>query len=265
MKRLPRLAQLQGFVLDLDGTVYLGDHLLPGAADFFHALRARDKRWIFLTNNSSTDADHYAKKLTRLGIPTESKDILTSGDATIDYLRSLAIHRVFLLGTPILEANFHQAGFRLTNRRPDAVVLGFDKTLTYQKLETASRLIQDGVPFIATHGDILCPTPGGSIPDAGAIIAFLTKATGCRPTIIGKPNVRMLRTAIKRLALSMTDVAMIGDRLYTDIKMGRRAKVTTVLVLSGEATHNDLGSSKEQPDLVVPALGSLVEAMKRGG
>ncbi len=264
------LAGIELFLVDQDGTVFLGDHLLPGAARFFEVIAAQGRRHLFLSNNSSQSASYYVDKLTRLGLPAAPENILTSGQATIAYLQGeLPGARIFLLGTPPLEREFVEGGFELVDGAraladgADAVVLGFDKTLTYEKLEVASRLLLAGVPYFATHGDLVCPTPDGPIPDAGAMIALMEKATGRTPVIVGKPEPRLVDMARQRFSVPRSATAMIGDRLYTDMEMGRRAGITSILVLSGE-TREPPGEDP-RVTMVFKDLGELADALEAVG
>lgn len=255
------LSRIEGFILDLDGTTYLGDRIIPGVESFFTKLRNTGRKWIFVTNNSSRDAQFYSDKLTRMGISTAPDKVMTSGMATISYLKELDRgRRIFLLGTPSLENEFTSAGFELTDDNPDFVVLGFDKTLTYKKLETACRLMDSGVPLIATHPDKVCPTETGYIPDAGSMIALLESATGQSPeAVIGKPDKRLVSAALGAMGIAADNAAMVGDRIYTDMRMGRDAGLTTILVLSGESSAEDARQSKDLIDITVDSLGGLAE------
>jgi len=259
------LDALRGFILDMDGTTYLGDVLIPGAERFFARLAERGIPYLFLTNNSSQNAETYARKLTRLGLQVIRDQVLTSGEATA---RWLAQHRpgrrLFVLGTPSLQAEFAAHGFQIVDEKPDVVVLGFDKTLTYQRLAQACDFIRDGVEYIATHPDINCPLPGRYIPDAGAMMAAIEASTGRRPdVIIGKPNSLIFLEAVRRLGSTPETTAMIGDRLYTDIVGARRAGLVAILVLSGETSQDDLRQAApgEQPDYVFPSLAVLANAL----
>jgi HAD superfamily hydrolase (TIGR01457 family) len=259
------VASLAGFVLDMDGTLYLGDALFAGAAELLALLQARRIPFLYLTNNSSRDAAAYAQKLTRLGLPTAPGQVLTSGAATIGWLRT---HhpgaRLFVLGTPSLQAEFAAAGFPLVDDAPDLVVLGFDTTLTYERLARACALIRQRVPWMATHPDINCPVPGGFIPDAGAIAAAIVASTGVQPRlVIGKPNPYIFQEALARLGTPAAATAMVGDRLYTDIVGARRAGLVAILVLSGEATAADLEMAPVKPDLVLPSVRELAQALAR--
>jgi HAD superfamily hydrolase (TIGR01457 family) len=256
------LAEIQLFLLDMDGTVYLGSRLLPGSLDFLRYLGETGRDHLFLTNNSSRNAAHYAEKLTKLGWPAKPEEILTSGEATALYLGGLTpCARIYLLGTPDLETEFATYGFVLTDKNPDYVVLGFDMTLTYAKLVRACDLIRAGVPFIATHPDINCPTETGYIPDCGAMTALITASTGVKPKVIGKPNREIIDAMFRKKPVRRDQVAMVGDRLYTDIVMGHNAGVTSVLVLSGEAQEADIPAAPVKPDYVVEGLGALHKAL----
>lgn len=259
------LAEIRAFLMDMDGTVYLGRRLLPGAKGFFRLLDRRDIPYLFFTNNSSADRTLYQQKLAGMGLDVASECIITSGEATALYLTTSTPHRrVFVLGTPSLERGLSDAGLTLTDQRVDAVVLGFDKTLTYAKLERACRLLLDGAAYVATHPDLVCPTEDGPIPDAGSMIALIAKATGRRPVVVGKPQPRMVAMAMKKLGggIQRRDVAIVGDRLYTDMRMGRRARLTTVLVLSGETKEDDLHDSRDVPDYVFRGIGELARELK---
>ena len=252
------LTQLEGFLIDLDGTIYLGDDLIPGALMFVETLQKLGKPHLFLTNNSSESAHTYVEKLRRLGIDAQDGSVLTSGDATAMHLADAGYTKLFVLGTPSFENELKEFGFILTSERPDCVVLGFDKTLNYQKLEIATDLIRRKIPFVATHPDKVCPTEDGFIPDCGAIAALLSAATDVDPLVIGKPKPQMVQMALKRLNLDSRKIAIIGDRLYTDIRMGRDTGLVTVLVLTGETTPEMLPPEIEmRPLIVVERLGTL--------
>ena len=258
------LADIRLFLLDMDGTVYLGSRLLPGSLDFLRYLGETGRDHLFLTNNSSRNAQYYAQKLTKLGWPAQPDEILTSGEATALYLGGLKpAARVYLLGTPDLETEFAAHGFVLTDENPDYVVLGFDMTLTYDKLVRACDLVRGGVPFIATHPDLNCPTETGYIPDCGAMTALITASTGVTPKVIGKPNREIIDAMFRKKPVRRDQVAMVGDRLYTDIVMGHNAGVTSVLVLSGEAKESDIPAAPVKPDHVAGGLGALYEALKQ--
>jgi HAD superfamily hydrolase (TIGR01457 family) len=258
------LADIRLFLLDMDGTVYLGSRLLPGSLDFLRYLGETGRDHLFLTNNSSRNATYYAEKLTRLGWPAKPDEVLTSGEATALYLGGInPAARVYLLGTPDLEQEFAAHGFILTDEKPDYVVLGFDMTLTYDKLVRACDLIRDGVPFIATHPDFNCPTETGYIPDCGAMIALITASTGVTPQVIGKPNRQIIDAMFRKKPVARSQVAMVGDRLYTDIVMGHNAGVTSILVLSGEARREDIEHAPIKPQFVMSGLAELHIALRQ--
>jgi HAD superfamily hydrolase (TIGR01457 family) len=258
------IGNIRCFVLDMDGTVYLGNQLLPGALDFIDYLRKTRRDFLFLTNNSSRHADSYAAKLSKLGIACDAGNILTSGEATAFYLNTLKRNaRVFLLGTPELEEEFRRYGFVLTDAAPDFVVLGFDKTLTYNKLVTACDLIRKGVPFVATHPDFNCPTESGYIPDCGAMAALISASTDVRPKVIGKPNREIIDMILRKKAYQADQLAIVGDRLYTDMATGVNAGICTVLVLSGETKLTDLATASLQPRYVCRDLAELTELLRQ--
>lgn len=259
------LQRLKYFALDMDGTIYLGQRLLPGALDFLAYLNNSGRKYLFLTNNSSKNKESYVKKLQALGIPATSDEVMTSGEATALYLKSLKPGaRIFLLGTPDLENEFTEHGFVLTADCPDYVVLGFDQTLTYAKLAEACHLLREGVPFIATHPDINCPTDqrSGYLPDTGAMLELIYASTGKRAKIIGKPYQEMIDALVAKMHCKKAETAMVGDRVYTDIKMANNAGICGVLVLSGETKLADLETSKAQPDLIYDDVRELMLALQ---
>ena len=211
----------------------MGDRAVPGAAAFVARCRAQGRRVLWVTNNCSRRAAG-AAKLNRLGFAATPEDVFTSGEATTLQLRGEGVTRVFLLGTPSLEREFQDAGLTLTAEDPQRVVVAFDLGVTYEKLKQACRLVRAGVPFVATHPDLNCPTEEGPIPDCGALCALITAATGVSPQVIGKPHAGMAAAAARRLGLPPHQIAMVGDRLYTDIRMAVENGMTGILVLSGE-------------------------------
>ncbi len=246
------------FLFDMDGTIYLGSRLLPGAADFIAYLDQIDFPYYFLTNNSSRSRADYVTKLEKMGLPTPPEKIFSSGEATAIYLsRQQEGAKIFLVGTPSLESEFVRFGFELTDEGPDFVVLGFDTTLTYEKLVKLCDFVREGLPYIATHPDINCPVEGGFIPDIGAMMALVESSTGrAADVIVGKPHPPIVEAIVEKTGFSADEIIMVGDRLYTDIALGS-AGLGTVLVLSGEAKIEDLASSPHQPDLIVENVGSL--------
>lgn len=267
VKRMNRdssqLAQIQCFLLDMDGTFYLGDRLLPGAMDFIELLRERGIPFLFLTNNSSKSQLEYVEKLARFGLELPPEQVFTSGEATARFVlkRNLG-RRVFLVGTPALEQEFCRHGFELVDTAPDVSVLGFDTTLTYKKLWKLCDFCREGVPYIATHPDLNCPTETGFMPDIGAMIECVATSTGRRPdVIVGKPYAPMVEALEAKLHIPREHLAMVGDRLYTDIAMGRTG-LRTVLVFSGETSPEDLRNSEFVPDWAMAHLGELAETLR---
>lgn len=248
------------FVLDMDGTIYLGDGLFPWTRPFLEALSRAGAHYLFLTNNSSRTAAEYVAKLQRMGISAGARNVLTSGDATIELLRREGRwQRLFVVAPPAVVESFAEAGFVLDDEQPQAVVLAYDTTLTYRRLVALCLHVRAGLPYIATHPDFNCPTPAGPIPDVGAFIALVEASTGRRPDrVVGKPRPDILRAAMGRFGASPQETLMVGDRLYTDIACGLAAGVDACLVLSGESTAEMVADSSHQPTHVVANLAALL-------
>ena len=266
-EQLEKLKAIRYFLLDMDGTIYLGGKILDGAREFLEYLAESGRKRLFFTNNCSVDAERYVEKLQGMGISATHDDILTSGEATARYLiNETPYRRIYALGTPSLEAEFERWGLTLTNEQPDAVVLGFDKTLTYAKLETACILLREGsLPYIATNPDKVCPTETGYIPDCASMAALLFESTGRTPTYIGKPNKEMAQMGMDKLGASPDTTAMVGDRTYTDMQMAYNANLASILVLSGETKANDLPALDRQPDFVFDSVKALKEVLVTSG
>ena len=261
MKENDSLARVRCFLLDMDGTFYLGEQLLEGALRFIDVLKQQGRDFLFLTNNSSKDSGQYVEKITRLGLPISREKILTSGEATAMHLRQLEPGaRVYVVGTTALENEFIARGFELTHEEPNFAVLGFDITLTYDKLWKLCDLVRDGVPYIATHPDFNCPTETGYMPDIGAMIAFVKASTGREPDlVVGNPNRLIVEKAAERIGLPVSAMCMIGDRLYTDIAIGATAGIPTILVLSGETQADEVPMSPNQPSYMFQNLGEVAD------
>ena len=258
MQNFQGLAEIQCFLLDMDGTFYLGNQLLPGANNFLQLLDQRGTSYLFLTNNSSKSAKEYADKLLRLGLQVTEDKIFTSGEATCIYLRkTIPDANVFLMGTKALEAEFLRQGIRLNRGKADVAVLGFDTGLTYAKLWKFCDLVRTGIPYIATHADFNCPTENGFMPDVGSMMALITASTGRQPdVVIGKPNQPIVDTIAEKIGLPLGKIAMVGDRLYTDIALGQTG-IKTVLVLSGETNLEEAQKSEFQADWVVQDIAEF--------
>jgi HAD superfamily hydrolase (TIGR01450 family) len=258
---LERLKAARCFVLDMDGTFYLGDRLLPGSLGFLNAARASGRRALFLTNNSSRDGEYYLKKLRGMGCNVTDGDVYTSGMATCRYLnRTMRGGKVFLLGNEYLRSEFMKYGVPLSQDDPGIVVVGYDTSLDYEKLSRACTLVRTGMPYIATHPDLNCPTAEGFVPDIGAIIAFVQASTGRLPdTIVGKPYGEIVQGMLELTGLAAEELCICGDRLYTDIATGINNGMLAVCVLSGEATLEDIEKSPVKPDLVFNSLADMIE------
>jgi len=256
---LERLRRVRAFLLDMDGTVYLGPNPIPGSPEFLRFLVESGRKRLFFTNNPTVDAARYAAKLEGMGIVAEASDILTSGEATARYLASeTPYRRVYVVGTSSFEDELRRAGIEPVFDQPEAVVLAFDKTLTYAKLEQACLLLRAGLPYIATNPDKVCPTEYGYIPDCAATAALLSAATnGREPKYIGKPNAEMIRMGLQKLGVRPEETAMVGDRLYTDMQMAYNAGIASILVLSGETTREVLARTERQPDYVFESVREL--------
>lgn len=249
---------MKALLLDIDGTTLLGRRALPGVADFLAELRRRDIRHLWLTNNTSLSRAGWCRRLAEAGLDPRPEQVYTAGDATIDFLRGLdPVPRVHLLGTPELARDFGEAGIELVGADADALVVGYDLGLTYEKLRGAALLLQRGVAFYATHPDPTCPTPQGPIPDVGSFLALFEVACGRRARVIGKPEPSMVAGALQRLGLCAADVAMVGDRLSTDVRMANRAGIPAYLVLSGVTRPEDLRNASDMPTRVFEGLADV--------
>ncbi len=261
---MERLREKRCFIFDMDGTIYLGDGLIEGAKELLELLKERKTLFLFLTNNSSKSRDIYREKLSGLGVQVEEESIFTSGEATRIYIKSREEgQRVYLLGNENLEREFTEDGFILEEKEPDYVVLGFDTTLTYKKIWKACDLLGEGTKFLATHPDYVCPLPEGrSMPDTGAMIKMFEAATGRSPKVIGKPNKLIIESIMEKYNLQREEIVMVGDRIYTDIKLGENAGIDSVLVLSGEARREDLKTTEIKPSYIVDSVRSLYDVLK---
>lgn len=253
-----RMRKIKCFLFDMDGTINLGNELIPGMEGFFDKLKAAGRKYYLLTNNSSRSHEHYVQKMNRLGVPVTRKEILISSDALTNWLqKNKPQARLFVLGTPQLLATVGEAGFTLTqnvNDATDFVVVGFDQTLTYERLAVACRLIDKGVPYVATHPDVRCPIEGGEfIPDTGAMLELIKTATGKEPQLVfGKPYQYMVDVVLEKTGFAKDEIAMVGDRLATDIAFGLNNDILSIMVLTGEATMEDVNNGSIKPDIILP-------------
>ena len=258
-----RLNDIDAVFLDLDGTIYLGGNLIAGAEDFLQRCNERGVSRYFLSNNSSKSVDQYLKKLHGLGLEAEAEDVLLSTHDLLAWLKKEGITETWLVGTEGMRSMLEAQGIKTTSSHPQYVVLGYDTELTYDKISTASIHMHAGVPLVASHPDMVCPSPEGGLPDVGAYLAMFKATTGCEPVhITGKPNAGMILHKIEALGLDPARCAMVGDRLYTDMAMASRAGVVGILVLSGEATRSDVAkldeSAEQRPSFIVESVDELL-------
>ena len=251
------------FLFDMDGTLYLGDEVYPGAIALMEDLPRLGKRYIYLTNNSSRAGTDYVTRLRRLGFPCESENVFTSGMATGLYLNQ---HhpgaRVYLVGTAAFRRELLSYGVTLVEEGADVVVVGFDTELVYEKLERACHFLRRGAAFIAANPDWVCPMPHDEVlPDCGSICALLTAATGREPTYIGKPNRNMIDVISRMTGIPNEKICAVGDRLYTDIAVAQNAGARSGLVLSGETTAEMAAAAERLPDLILPSVRELHELL----
>jgi len=263
------MIMVQGYLLDLDGTVYLSDHLIDGAAETIAALRSRGRRIVFLTNKPLYSRTDYAQKLTGLGIETGEDDVINSSFVLARYLAGSAPGaRVYPIGEPPLLAELEKAGLSLCDdpERIEYVIAAFDRTFTYEKLNIGFQAIRNGAHFVATNPDRTCPVDGGEIPDAAGVIAALEATTEKKvEAVVGKPSPVIVSVSLERLGVPRNECAMVGDRLETDIRMASDAGLTGILTLSGITSRRDLADSKIQPDYVIESIAELDELDTRLG
>lgn len=265
-----RLARVRGYLVDMDGTLYIsGGTALPGAVGFIRAIEAAGRRRVVLTNNSSRDGQVYVDRLGKLGLVFERDDVLTSGDAAAAWLaRETPLRRPFVLGTAALADACARAGLSPTgfDGEPDCVLLGYDLELTYRRLADACLLVARGLPYYATHLDLTCIDVVGLLPDAGAMAAAIAATTGGKwPTVLGKPTTAMLDAGLAKLGCGRDEVLVIGDQLDTDIPLGLDHGVTCALVLTGETSRARLLASGLAPDLVAANVGEVHAALVEAG
>ncbi len=251
------------YIFDLDGTVYLGDALLPTAGETITRLREQGKRTVFLSNNPTKTRHDYAAKLTQLGLPTPASDVLNSSAVMVDFLqRHLPDSRLFVIGEPPIEGELRDAGFTLTDKASevDVVVVSFDRTFDYRKLQIGFDALRAGARFFATNGDKYCPVLGGGEPDAAAIIAALEASTDVKiEGIVGKPSAYMADSILHLLGdIPPQECLMTGDRLETDVLMGLEAGMAAALTLTGATTAVDAAQSEIKPTYIIQQLADLL-------
>lgn len=260
------IKQKRLFLLDMDGTIYLDDHLFDGTLEFLDYVKSIGGRYLFLTNNSSKGIDKYVEKLDRIGIEATADDFLTSTDATIAYLHGKDHKKIYAFGTESFRRQLADAGLPVTDKFEegiDCLCLSNDQELTFKKLEDASvLLLRHEVDYIATNPDWVCPTWYGSVPDCGSFAEMLWRVSGKRPQFIGKPQPDMVYLALEKTGYGKDDAIVIGDRLYTDIACGVNAGIASAFVLSGEGTLADLEASEKKPTYVFDNIRAILNAIK---
>lgn len=253
------------FLLDMDGTIYLDNDLFDGTLDFLNYVKSIGGRYIFLTNNSSKSVDKYIEKLGSLGILATADDFLTSTNATVLYLKKQNHKKIYALGTESFKEQLKSAALPITDvieSGIDCLCMGFDTELTFKKLEDACILLRDDIEYIATNPDWVCPTWYGFVPDCGSISQILSTATGKMPKFIGKPEPDMAYLAMEKTGYKKEETVLIGDRLYTDIACGVNAGISTIFVLSGEGTMDDVEKSETKPQYILENIRELYEKIK---
>lgn len=260
---MPNLSSIRTFLLDMDGTFYLGDRLIPGSLEFIDAVRRTGRDFLFMTNNSSRNADYYVRKLARLGLSVGPEKVLTSTQATaICCSERFGDRRAFVLGNDYMLRELQDGGIVIDQQRPEYVIIGYDTTLDYKKMTAVCDFVRAGLPYVASHPDFNCPTETGFAPDIGAIMAFIEASTGRKADwIIGKPHRGIVDAALARTGRAASELAMVGDRLYTDIATGVDHGMLSILVMSGETTGAMLRESDVKPDLVVDRLQGLIDML----
>lgn len=255
-----------GYVFDLDGTLYLGESLLPGAAETVAAIRDHGARIAFLTNKPLERPGAYAAKLAQLGIPADPGEVVSSTDALVRYLRTHAVGaRILAISEPLVGALLEEAGFETVPlaepERADLVVVSWDRTFDYPKLVAAFRAVRAGARLVATNPDPFCPLPDGDLPDCAAMLAAIEASTGARAeAIVGKPSAHMAGTLLARLALPAGDTVLVGDRLATDVRMAHEAGMASALVLTGATEAGEIAAAFTVPDFILAGVAEILPA-----
>lgn len=263
------LKHIQLFMLDMDGTIYNEDTLIPGATEFFDLLNQQGKQYVFMTNNSSKGKTSYVEKLNRLGIPATEKHIASSVNATVMYLKQHKPDaKLYLIGTESFKKELVDEGFKIAptdyrGKDIDYVLLGFDTELDYDKIRGACYYVSRDYPYIATNCDLKCPVLDNKfIPDCGAIAKMIELATDRMPQFLGKPERTMVDAVSVQWNVPINHIACVGDRLYTDIAVGINAGATSICVLTGEATKVEIATSEFKPDYCFNSIKELYEALR---
>lgn len=249
------------FLLDMDGTIYLGNVLFEYSLDFLNYVKSVGGKYVFLTNNSSKSINDYINKLRKMSIDVDSSNFMTSSQATSLHLRqNYQDKKIYVLGTESLKKELKEDGLGIVDEFSgdiDCLLIGFDTELKYSKLNDACQILTNDVAYLATNPDLVCPTSFGFIPDCGSICNMIETATGKTPEYIGKPKPTMVELAIQANGFIKEETIVIGDRLYTDIACGINAGVSTGVVLTGETKFDHLKDTKFKPDHVFENIGQL--------
>lgn len=266
MDKIETLQKIKLFLFDQDGTLYLGGRLYDFTIPMLERIKATGRRYMFMTNNSSKSVEDYIKKLDKMGIKATREDFITSSQATAYYLKKhFPGKKLYVCGTRSLVKELESEGFSTTTDldRTECIVMGFDTELTFQKLEDVSKLLltRKDIPYIATNPDLVCPTEYGSVPDCGSVCQMIFNATGRRPVVIGKPSPLMPELAMEHTGYTREETAVVGDRIYTDVKSGLNAGITGILVMSGETTPDILAASEDKPHLVLRDCSEILDAL----
>lgn len=248
------------FFIDRDGTLTLGNNIIDGSISFLNELKNTNKIFYVLTNNSSKTVSEHLEKFNKIGLNLRKKNVLVSIQSAIAYLKKHKIKQIFWVANKSVSQYLLKEGFIFNSNNPQAVLLTYDDELTYKKIEKLTCLVRHGISYYATHGDVVCPTANGSVPDIGTFIKVIEMTTGILPNkIFGKPNKSFIDPILEKYKLTYNETVIIGDRLYTDIKMAENSDITSVLVLSGETKREDYENSKIKSDIIVSDLAQLIE------
>ena len=254
------------FLFDMDGTLYLGEQLYDFTKELLATIKEQGKSYMYMTNNSSKSVKDYIKKLNRLGIEAFEDEFITSSQATSYYLKNKYPNEtIYVCGTQSLKDEFIKEGFNLTENIDDTtlIVMGNDTELTFNKLHDVCKILltKENIKYVATNLDMVCPTEFGSVPDCGSFCDMIYNCTGRRPELVGKPEPIMPFLAMERTGIAKEKTAVIGDRIYTDVKSGLNAGVLSILVMSGETDEETLNKSVDKPDLVLKDCGEITKAL----
>jgi len=259
-KKLQVVDNTECFVLDMDGTIYLDSNLFPFTKDFLKAVNESGRRYVFYTNNSSKKLDDYIEKLAKLGITATDKDMLISNQVIIKFLKeNYTDPKLYVVGTPSLIGEFEKAGFKVVEEDPDLVIVGFDTTLTYKKLDDACHYIRNGVQAYGVNMDYNCPTQKGFIPDCGSIAALIKASTGVQLEFFGKPSRHTFNYLVEKTGCAPEKLTFVGDRMYTDIAIAEGTPASSVLVMTGETDEKILAESNVTPTVICRSLEELTE------